>query len=167
MLKQNKDYFYNCLETAKTGEKIVTNIFKKKGYTVVDVTNKREWQEVDVDLLVYKNTKPAYRIKVEVKTDEKALVTQNIFIETKSNQRLGWIWKTEADYIYIVIPNQKVYVLFRDEFVAWFKSIMHECKLRSSKTTDVNSKVLYYNWGRLIPLTVMDSLEFVYSIPLN
>lgn len=165
MLKQNKDYFYNCLETAKTGEKIVTNIFKKKGYTVVDVTNKREWQKVDVDLLVYQNHKPLY--KIEIKTDEKALVTNNVFIETKSNKGLGWIWKTEADYIYIVIPHVKVYVLYKDEFVAWFKSIMHECKSKSSKTTDKNGKILYYNWGRLIPLAVLDKLEFVYSIPLN
>ena len=165
MLKQNKDYFYNCLEIAKTGEKIVSNIFKKRGYTVVDVTHKKEWQEVDVDLLIYKNNKPIY--KIEVKTDEKAFATQNIFIETKSNKGLGWIWKTEADYIYIVIPNMKIYVLYRDEFVAWFKSIMRECKLRSAKTTDKNGKVLYYNYGRLIPLTVLDKLEFVYSIPLN
>ena len=167
MLKQNKDYFYNCLETAKVGEKIVADIFKKDGYTVQDVSNNKEWQEVDVDLLVYQNHKPLYKIKIEVKTDEKALVTQNIFIETKSNKGLGWIWKTEADYIYIVIPNKKIYVLYKDEFVAWFKSIMHECELRSAKTTDKNGKVLYYNWGRLIPLAVLDKLEFVYSIPLN
>lgn len=165
MFKQNKDYFYTCLNIAKIGEEIVADIFKKDGYTVQDVSENKEWQESDVDLLVYKNNKLVY--KIEVKTDEKALVTNNVFIETKSNKGLGWIWKTEADYIYIVIPNQKVYVLFRDEFVAWFRNIMHECKLRSSKTTDVNGKVLYYNWGRLIPLTVMDSLEFAYSIPLN
>lgn len=165
MLKQNKDYFYNCLEIAKAGEKIVADIFKKEGYTIKDVSDNKEWQESDVDLLIYKNNKPIY--KIEVKTDEKALETSNIFIETKSNRGLGWIWKTEADYIYIVIPNTKVYVLYRDEFVAWFKSIMHECKLRSAKTTDVNGKVLYYNWGRLIPLEVLDKLEFVYSIPLD
>lgn len=165
MLKQNKDYFYNCLETAKTGEKIVADIFKKKGYTVVDVSHEKEWQEVDVDLLVYKNAKPLY--KIEVKTDEKALETSNIFIETKSNQGLGWIWKTEADYIYIVIPGVKVYVLYRDEFLPWFKSIMHECKCRSAKTTDKNGNLLYYTWGRLIPITVIENLEFVYSIPLN
>jgi len=162
---QNRDYFYNSLEVAKQGEKIVSEIFKNKGYTVVDVSHEKEWQEVDVDLLVFKNDKLVNTI--EVKFDEKALETRNIFIETKSNNGPGWIWKTKADYIYIVIPKQKVYVLFRDEFVAWFCNIMHECKLRSSKTTDVNGKVLYYNWGRLIPLTVMDSLEFAYSIPLN
>lgn len=165
MLKQNKDYFYNCLETAKIGEKIVTDIFKKEGYTVQDVSDNKKWQEVDVDLLVYKNDKLVY--KIEVKTDEKALVTQNIFIETKSNKGLGWIWKTEADYIYIVIPNEKIYVLYKDEFVAWFKSIMHKFKCRSAKTTDKYGNTLYYTWGRLIPMSVIENLEFVYSIPLN
>lgn len=165
MLKQNKDYFYNCLETAKIGEEIVADIFKKEGYTVQDVSDNKEWQESDVDLLVYKNNNLIYMI--EVKTDEKALATKNIFVETKSNQGHGWIWKTKADYIYIVIPGVKVYVLYKDEFVAWFQSIMYKCKSRSAKTTDRNGKFLYHTWGRLIPLSVMDSLEFVYSIPLN
>lgn len=165
MLKQNKDYFYNCLETAKIGEEIVADIFKQEGYTIQDVSDNKKWQESDVDLLVYKNNKLVY--KIEVKTDEKALVTNNMFIETKSNKGLGWIWKTEADYIYIVIPNQKIYVLFRDEFVAWFQSIMYKCESRSAKTTDRNGKFLYHTWGRLIPLAVLDNLEFIYSIPLN
>ena len=62
MLKQNKDYFYNCLEVAKIGEEIVTDIFKKNGYTVKDVSDNKEWQESDVDLLVYKNNKLVYKI---------------------------------------------------------------------------------------------------------
>jgi Holliday junction resolvase-like predicted endonuclease len=160
-----KDYFYNCLKTAKIGEEIVADILQNKGYTVRDVSNDKDWFESDIDLLVYQNDKLVHTI--EVKTDEKALATGNVFIETKSNQGLGWIWKTEADYIYIVIPNQKIYVLFRDEFVAWFRNIMHECKLRSAKTTDKNGNLLYYTWGRLIPMTVIENLEFVYSIPIN
>lgn len=162
---QNRDYFYNSLEVAKQGEKIVSEIFQNKGYTVVDVSNEKKWQEIDVDLLVFKNDKLINTI--EVKFDEKALETRNIFIETKSNNGLGWIWKTKADYIYIVIPGVKVYVLYRDEFVAWFKSVMYECKSRSAKTTDRNGKFLYHTWGRLIPLSVIDSLEFAYSIHLN
>jgi len=165
MLKQNKDYFYNCLETAKEGEEIVVNIFKNKGYTVVDVSNDKKWQDADVDLLIYKDNKLVY--KIEVKTEEKALITKNMFIETKSNKGLGWIWKTDADYIYTVIPNEKVYVIYKDEFVAWFKQNMYNCKSRSAKTTDKDGNVLYFNWGRLIPLTVLDELEFIYSIPLN
>jgi hypothetical protein len=41
MLK-NRDYFYNSLEVAKQGEKIVSEIFKNKGYTVVDVSNDKK-----------------------------------------------------------------------------------------------------------------------------
>lgn len=165
MLKQNRDYFYNCLEVAKLGEEIVKKIFEDKGYTVKDVSNDKEWQELDIDLLVYKNDKLIY--KIEVKTEERALQTKNVFIETKSNKGLGWIWITDADFIYTVIPGEKVYVIFKDEFVAWFKQNMYNCKSRSAKTTDKDGNVLYLNWGRLIPLTVLDELEFIYSIPLN
>jgi len=162
---QNRDYFYNSLEVAKQGEKIVSEIFKNKGYTVVDVSNDKKWQESDVDLLIYKDNKLVY--KIEVKTEERALQTNNIFIETKSNKGLGWIWKTDADYIYTVIPGEKVYVIYKDEFVAWFKQNMYNCKNRSSKTTDKDGNVLYFNWGRLVPLSILDKLEFIYSIPLN
>ncbi|WP_416199077.1 MAG: hypothetical protein ACFWUA_05100 [Sporanaerobacter sp.] len=166
MLKQqNKDYFYNCLEVAKTGERLVTKIFEEKGYTVKDVSDNKEWQEPDIDLLVYKDNKLIH--KIEVKTEERALQTKNVFIETKSNGKKGWIWKTEADYIYTVIPNKKIYVIYKDEFVAWFKQNMHNCKSRSSKTTDKNGELLYNNWGRLVPLSILDNLEFIYSIPLN
>ncbi|GLI51327.1 hypothetical protein TSYNTROOL_14130 [Tepidanaerobacter syntrophicus] len=162
---KNKDYFYKCLEVAKIGEKIVTELFENKGYTVKDVSSDEKWQEPDIDLLIYQDGKLVN--KVEVKTDEKALVTGNVFIETKSNKGLGWIWKTEADYLYIVIPTVKIYVLYIDEFREWFRSIMYDCKLKPSQTTDKYGNFLYNNWGRLVPMHVMDSLEFVYSIPIN
>lgn len=160
-----KDYFYNCLKTAKIGEELVKEFFEKKGYKVQDVSDDKEWQEHDIDLLVYQNDKLIH--KIEVKTDEKALATGNVFIETKSNQSLGWIWKTEADYIYIVIPNIKIYVLYKDEFVAWFRNNMHNCKSKSSQTTTKNGEFLYNNWGRLVPMSVLDRLEFVHIIPLK
>lgn len=160
-----KDYFYSCLRTAKIGEEIVADIFKKDGYTIQDVSENKEWQESDVDLLVYKNNKLVH--KIEVKTDEKALETGNVFIETKSNQSLGWVWKTEADYIYIVIPNIKIYVLYKDEFVAWFRENMYRYQSASSKTTDKYGNFLYHTWGRLVPMSILDSQEFVHIIPLK
>jgi Holliday junction resolvase-like predicted endonuclease len=161
----NEDSFYNKKKIGDKGEYIVTKLLQDKGYDVINVADKPEWQKADVDLLIYKNNKLIH--KIEVKTEKAGTVTGNFFVETKSNSKQGWIFYTEADYLYVVIPNVKVYVIFVDEFKAWFKNVMYDCKIKKAATTGKNGEVLYNNYGRLIPLTVLDELEFIYSIPLN
>lgn len=163
--KINEDTFYNKKQIGDEGEQIVSKLLEDKGYTVENVADKTEWRKVDVDLLAYKNNRLVK--KVEVKTEKAGIVTGNFFVETKSNGKQGWIFYTEADYLYVVIPNKKVYVIYVDEFREWFKNIMRDCKIKKAPTVGYNGEILYYNWGRLIPLTVLDELEFIYSIPLN
>ena len=161
----NEDTFYNKKKIGDKGEYIVTKLLQDKGYDVINVADKPEWQKADVDLLVYKDNKLIK--KIEVKTENAGVYTGNFFVETKSNNKQGWIFYTKADYLYVVIPNTKVYVIYVDEFREWFKNVMHDCKIKKAATTGKNGEVLYNNYGRLIPLTVLDKLEFVYSIPLN
>lgn len=163
--KINEDTFYNKKRIGDAGELIVTKLLETEGYTVENVADKPEWRKVDVDLLVYKDD--ILTRKIEVKTENAGVYTGNFFVETKSNGKQGWIFYTEADYLYVVIPNVKVYVIFVDEFKAWFKNVMYDCKIKKAPTVGYNGEILYYNWGRLIPLTVLDELEFIYSIPLN
>lgn len=161
----HEDSFYNKKKIGDEGEYIVTKLLQDKGYDVINVTDEIEWRKADVDLLIYKNDKLIH--KVEVKTENAGAYTGNFFVETKSNGKQGWIFYTEADYIYVVVPGKKVYVIFVEEFRAWFKNVMCDCKIKKAPTVGYNGEILYFNWGRLIPLTVLDELEFIYSIPLN
>lgn len=163
--KINEDSFCNKKMIGDTGEQIVTQLLQSKGYNVENVADKPEWRKVDVDMLVYKDNRLVK--KVEVKTEKAGTVTGNFFVETKSNGKQGWIFYTKADYLYVVVPNMKIYVIFVDEFRAWFKNVMYDCKIKKAPTVGYNGGILYYNWGRLIPLAVLDNLEFIYSIPLN
>ncbi|MBC8586741.1 PDDEXK family nuclease [Paratissierella segnis] len=162
---QNEDSFYNKKKIGDKGEQIVSKLLENKGYTVKNVTDKTEWRKKDVDLLLYKNNKLTK--KVEVKTEKAGTVTGNFFVETKSNGKQGWMFYTESDYLYVVVPDKKIYVIYTEEFREWFKDNMYKCKIKKAPTTGSDGKVLYYNWGRLVPLNILDNLEFIYSIPLN
>ena len=97
-----------AMRQGKSGENAVADHYRKLGYAVEDVSMDRKWQEVDVDMLIYKD---GDEFAVEVKNCNKAKDTGKVFIQTMKNVEMdviGWIYQCEADYL-----------VFRSEDVMW------------------------------------------------
>lgn len=102
--------FEEDITFGKTGEEIVWLALLNNPQTkqVVDVRKDKYFQANDVDFLqILTNGKCN---KIEIKTDRKAHETGNIVYETKSNENLGCLERTIADYIiYCLSGNGNIY----------------------------------------------------------
>lgn len=112
----------------KVGEKVVTELLKKKSKVVKieDVSGLTAYQYEDVDLLVHMNVNGKHKIrKLEVKTEPAAARTGNFFVEKqirymkdiydengnlryeKGQIRQGWLWASQADWFFWYIEGYK------------------------------------------------------------
>lgn len=83
------------LEAGQRGVEAVSRYLLAHDFHVQDVTNDRDWQHRDVDLLVRGKRKQRWKA-VEVKTD--SYTTGNIFLElVASSGRPGCVFKSRAD----------------------------------------------------------------------
>lgn len=105
--------FYKDLKTGEIGESVVLEtLIKINGVEdILDVRDIKEWQQMDVDFLVFTNNN--ILIPIEVKTDNLAHSTGNIAYEVLSNKHYntkGCFEKTRAKYIYYYLTNtEKLY----------------------------------------------------------
>lgn len=87
--KQNKE--------GKKAESAIYSLLLERGNKVEDVSSIKEYQEIDVDFLVNDT------IKMEVKLDNSAKRTGNIFLEVGKDRATGyfaqWLSKCQADVI--------------------------------------------------------------------
>ena len=100
-----KPLFYETNRIGKTGETAITEYYESRGIPVVDVSNDKEYQKKDIDLLI--NGQP-----VEVKTGQKIPQYQEIAVELVSNDspdrwRDGWLNTSEAEVIIYYSPQEK------------------------------------------------------------
>lgn len=81
-------------------QEIVKSHLESRGNRVVDVSQDKAYQKIDIDFLVYKNGKST---TLEVKKDKSLYRTGNIFIECGFQRgnyySAGWIKYCQADYI--------------------------------------------------------------------
>ncbi len=88
----------------KIGEKIAINIIEDVyNMQVVDVSENREYQKLDIDLIANDE------ISIEVKTDR--MKTPNMFYEIESNSKLGTegcMLYTEADILFYVLIEHNI-----------------------------------------------------------
>ena len=70
--------FYNSLAIGKQAEEAVKAHLEKRGITVIDVSNIKEYQKIDVDFLLRKGNQET---TLEVKHDRKLHKTGNFFFE--------------------------------------------------------------------------------------
>lgn len=109
----SSNFFNQQLEKGKSGEAIVAAWLQKRGNQVKDVSDDREYQRRDIDLVV--TNKDGATLTIEVKTDYKLHKSGNLFFESTYHKDWGdtpgWYDYCEADYVvfYDVIEN-KLYI---------------------------------------------------------
>lgn len=103
--------FKDSIKFGKYGEDIVINYIKNLKYDVIDVSNDKKYQNMDIDILL--KTKDNTYIGVEVKTD--SYDTGNIFFEIVSSTypfNEGCMFKTRSDFIfYFFTKTKELYIL--------------------------------------------------------
>jgi len=110
------------------GEKILIKFLNKqdKIKRVVDLSNKKQYQDKDIDLGLVRVGENNEEIKetAEIKTDSRSNDTGNVFFETHSNleaNTLGCFLKTEADWLlYYCVNENFVYAARMKDLKPWF-----------------------------------------------
>lgn len=104
-------------------EKHYEKAFKKKGYTLFNVSKIKEYQDNDIDFVIakYEDDDPSnpptmddvilggtdeYE-KVEVKVDTRTIDTGNIPYEMISHGQLGWSLRTKCDKVFFIIAKEE------------------------------------------------------------
>ena len=95
--KENKN-----MSNGRKGELLFKQIMENKGYTVLDVTENKDYQFIDVDFLVTSPT--GEKRAIEVKWDYKIHKTKNMFLELANKNSIqwgceGWWLHCKADYL--------------------------------------------------------------------
>jgi hypothetical protein len=118
--KRNTDFKKDLIEFGKSGEMVVADFFKSKGYEVTELNDNS-----DYDFIANNNYK---EFKVEVKNDVKCITpslpylpthdTGNIFIEYTSWGREAGIQTTKADlyaYMFGALKPRELWLIPVDE----------------------------------------------------
>ena len=98
----------------KKGETAVKDYYLKNGYEVIDVSEDKDFQKMDIDLIIDDNF-------VEVKTQSSIAKSKKIALELETNYyndlyRKGWFYSTEANFlIFYDIENNIAYSMSTDE----------------------------------------------------
>jgi len=116
-----KPNYFKDIEYGKIGEidfenNIVGKI-NKRGYSLFDVRDERNYQNCDIDYVIDKNGKDKLPpietvledkiyVKIEVKLDSRAISTSNIPYELVSHSSSGWCVTTKCDYVYMVLTEK-------------------------------------------------------------
>lgn len=108
----HSDYFALKKKDGKQAETIVKDFLINRGYTVQDVSERREDYQNDVDFIVQKNGRLS---KIEVKLDTRIAETGNIafedlfFIKNKETgiveTREGYYHYSQCDFMIFVSPS--------------------------------------------------------------
>ena len=110
----NNNSFSKMKSKGKRGETAVKDYYIKKGSEVIDVSEDRDFQKMDIDLIIDDNF-------VEVKTQSSIAKSQKIALELETNYyndlyRKGWFYSTEANIlIFYDIENNIAYSMSTDE----------------------------------------------------
>jgi len=106
-------HFEDSSALGEMGVKVIESYLDSRDVAYVNVEGDKAYQRKDIDLVLRGRTGSVFPFKtIEVKTDSRV---NNFFLETFSNleeEAPGWVFKTEADVIFYVIPLLKcAYVL--------------------------------------------------------
>lgn len=115
----------------KQGEVILDQWISKK-YKVTDVSNSSHFRERCIDRVIERSDGTMFF--AEYKFDKAARRTKNIFFETVSvdSQNIpGWGWKTQADYLIILVPDQELLIFRPDSLRALLWENRHSVEEKS------------------------------------
>lgn len=105
--------FLKDLQRGKQGEVMVANAFRKMNYDVQDVSNNKEFQKKDIDLVIDDNGTSRY---MEVKADWTMGTSGNIVLELwkqANSENLGWYSYTEATHLAFCDMKNKIAYICR------------------------------------------------------
>lgn len=104
--------FNKDLKYGEIGENIaIIKLFNNLGTKQLIDVRKDEWfQKIDVDFL--QSTSNGRIVKIEVKTDRQAHLTNNFVFETQSKGNVGCLARSRADYVYYYVEgNDQLYMV--------------------------------------------------------
>lgn len=138
----------------KWGEAQVASLLDKAGIRYEDVSEVKEWQDVDVDFIL------EGKIRLEVKTDFAIKNTGNIFIEVNKERNgkiyPGWWQKIQADSIaWVDALNGIVYMISVRKLRLW---MVHNAPIKQFKidSNTVTNAILY-------PVYVLKEQGIIYN----
>lgn len=106
--------FKKTLQEGKKGEQEIITYFKGRNSSVIDVSDDKEFQKKDIDLLL--QNQENQKCSVEIKTDNRMSKTGNFFFEIGNDRETGyydgWVKYCQADYIcFFDNTKKKGYIL--------------------------------------------------------
>jgi len=151
------------------GEKILIKFLNKqdKIKRVVDLSNKKQYQDKDIDLGLVRVGENNEEIKetAEIKTDSRSNDTGNVFFETHSNleaNTLGCFLKTEADWLlYYCVNENFVYAARMKDLKPWFLKNLDSFADKKLRNKATNGRKAYTTKGKVIPKRSIETLSFV------
>jgi len=144
------DDFLKDLQRGKQGEAAVITALAARGHIITDVSDIREYQRKDIDLIVSNN---GASTTLEIKTDTASENTGNLFIEytnlnNRSHSYKGWYCYCEADYMCFYQENlKKAHIISRYDLIQTIEN--NNYKTASS----------YNACGYLLPITAVKQMK--------
>jgi hypothetical protein len=131
------DKVYSFKDTAKVGKwavEVIKQFLEQEGKQVEDVQDCKEWQPLDVDLLVNGQ-------RVEVKGD-RYRNTGNLYIETEYNGKPGCMLFTKSDYlVYYFVNDGRALLIPTKPLQDWVADNVHKYPSHSPRTPSGNKLV--------------------------
>jgi len=145
----------------KKGESLFESYATRKKYTIVNVTEDKNFQDKDIDYIIILN--PEYNIErilgenlftkysahkddwvsVEVKTDTRTNATRNLVYEVLSHDNPGCLARSVADFIFYVAVNDDATQIYSAWMVnlkrwrTWLREVSPELNKEDAKNLPV------------------------------
>lgn len=153
--------FRASLRRGQAMEREVKFLLEELGFRTYPATKEEQLAGIDMTIRVRKDSLPGCMRSLEVKFDERAEETGNIFVELYSNEqsrRKGWAYTSTADVLLVVVPEKGHQHLFfirppalRAALPAW------RAEYREARAQNATFNSL----GVLVPLHELDRIAHV------
>jgi len=162
----NKTNFKDSLKKGKKGEKVVIERLLELSYTstILDVSDKEEYRDIDVDCLWY----TSYQIEpysLEIKSDN--YNSGNFFFETTSCKETGssgCFMYSEADvFAYYFTKKGIIYLFNLPKIRKTFIEFINKFEEKSCKTFRYDGSC-YTTIGRLVPIKKLVKSKFLRTV---
>jgi hypothetical protein len=123
--------FSNSLKIGKTSELYAEQWFNKHGYNYTNVSDVKEYQEIDVDYIV--DGLGLCEIKKNLHEAAKGPSGKFFWVEVKVGDKPGWWYKTEADFfLFLDSKNEKMIAIQNSKI---FKDFVNK-KIETAEHSD-------------------------------
>ena len=150
-----KGDFLTDMKSGKAAESAVSQALEAKGHMVIDVSDHRQYQQLDIDFLLERNGKAA---SLEVKNEIRSEETGRVFLETRYKDSKGWFAVCGADYVAFCQMEQGIaHLVALDELRASVCANSYPACWNQWKTA----------CGILFPIEELQKLQSYYKLQLG